>query len=105
MKILFIGGRLAGCSSAEKLSKIPGLKITLLEKSQFLGPGVRTFLTQKIETYNYLKKFLKLRNCNYHQFKSYLEKDNQFYNYPIIQKDIDKMSEKKIASLTYKSNL
>ena len=31
MKILIIGGRLAGCSSAEKLSKIPGLKITLLE--------------------------------------------------------------------------
>ena len=84
MKILIIGGGFAGCSSAEMLSKLKGSKITIVEKSKFLGAGVRTFvhgghpytfgprhfLTNKRETYLYLKKFLKLRNCNYHQFKS-----------------------------------
>ena len=108
MKILIIGGGFAGCSAAEMLSKIRGTKITLVEKSKFLGAGVRTFtygghpytfgprhfLTNKKETYLYLKKFLKLRNCNYHQFKSYVESDNQFYNYPINFSDIELMPDK-----------
>ena len=109
MNILIIGGGMAGCSAAEMLSRVPGIKITILEKSNFLGAGVRTFfygghpftygprhfLTQKKETYLYLKKFLNLKNCNHHQFKSYVEKDNQFYNYPINQTDIDKMPDSK----------
>ena len=109
MRILIIGGGFAGCSSAEILSKYKDNKITLVEKNNFLGAGVRTmfygghpftfgprhFLTQKIETYNYLKKFLNLRNVNYHKFKSYVETDNQFYNYPINQKDIQKMPDRK----------
>ncbi len=109
MKILIIGGGMAGCSSAEMLSKIPGTKITILEKSKFLGAGVRTFfygghpytygprhfLTQKKETYDYLKKFLNLKSCKHHQFKSYVEKDNQFYNYPINQSDINIMPDAK----------
>ena len=108
MKILILGGGMGGCSSAEILSHIKGAKIDLVEKSKYLGAGVRTFfygghpytfgprhfLTTKVETYNYLKKFLKLRNCNYHQFKSYVEKDNQFYNYPINTDDIDQMPDK-----------
>ena len=109
MKIAIIGGGFAGCASAELLSSFKDLKITLIEKSSFLGAGVRTFyygghpytygprhfLTQKIETYEYLKKFLDLRSCNYHQFKSYVETDNKFYNYPINMKDIDEMPDKK----------
>ena len=109
MRILIIGGGFAGCSSAEILSKYPENKITLVEKGSILGAGVRTmfygghpytfgprhFLTQKKETYDYLKKFLDLRNVNYHKFKSYVERDNQFYNYPINQKDIEKMPDKK----------
>jgi UDP-galactopyranose mutase len=109
MKIVIIGGGFAGCASAELLSSFKDLKITLIEKSSFLGAGVRTFfygghpytygprhfLTQKIETYEYLKKFLDLRNCNYHQFKSYVETDNKFYNYPINTTDIDEMPDKK----------
>jgi len=108
MKILILGGGMDGCSSAEILSHIKGAKIDLVEKSKYLGAGVRTFfygghpytfgprhfLTTKTETYNYLKKFLKLRNCNYHQFKSYVEQDNQFYNYPINTDDVDQMPDK-----------
>ena len=108
MKILIIGGGFGGCASAEMLSQIKGTEITIVEKSKFLGAGVRTytygghpytfgprhFLTNKKETYIYLKKFLKLRNVNYHQFKSYVEADNQFYNYPINTSDIEEMPDK-----------
>ena len=38
---------------------------------------------------------MKLRNCNYHQFKSYVASDNQFYNYPLNTKDLNKMPDKK----------
>jgi UDP-galactopyranose mutase len=118
MKILILGGGFAGCSSAEMLSKIKGAKITLVERSGFLGAGVRTFyygghpytfgprhfLTKKKETYDYLKKFLKLRNCNYHQFKSYVEADNQFYNYPLNTNDIENMPDKTKVKKEIKKN-
>lgn len=108
-KILIIGGGFAGCSSAEMLSKIPNTKITLIEKGNKLGAGVRThfngghpftfgprhFLTTKIEAYNYLKKFLNLRNVNYHKFISYVRDDDNFYNYPLNFKDLEKMPDKK----------
>lgn len=107
-KILIIGGGFAGCSSAEIISKIPNTKITLIEKSKTLGAGVRThfngghpftfgprhFLTTKKEAYDYLKKFLKLRNVNYHQFISYVRQDDNFYNYPLNTKDLEKMPDK-----------
>ena len=109
MNIVIIGGGFAGCASAEMLSKLHGAKISIIEKSNFLGAGVRTFfygghpytygprhfLTQNKKTYLYLKKFLKLRNCNYHQFKSYVESDDKFYNYPLNQKDILNMPDSK----------
>ena len=105
---MIIGGGFGGSASAEMLSQIKGTEITIVEKSKFLGAGVRTytygghpytfgprhFLTNKKETYIYLKKFLKLRNVNYHQFKSYVEADNQFYNYPINTSDIEEMPDK-----------
>jgi len=108
-KILIIGGGFAGCSSAEILSKLPNTKITLIEKSKVLGAGVRTyfngghpftfgprhFLTTKKEAYNYLKNFLKLRNVNYHQFISYVRQDDNFYNYPLNTKDLERMPDKK----------
>ena len=101
-------GGFAGCSSAEMLSKLHGANITIVEKSNYLGAGVRTFLwrtplyfgprhflTQNKDTYDYLSKFLELRNCNYHQFKSYVA-DDKFYNYPLNQADINVMPDKSI---------
>lgn len=111
MNIVIIGGGFAGCSSAEMLSKLHGANITIIEKSNYLGAGVRTFfygghpytfgprhfLTQNKDTYDYLSKFLKFRNCNYHQFKSYVEADDKFYNYPLNQADINVMPDKVIV--------
>ena len=42
-KILIIGGGMAGSSSAEMLSKEEENEIYLVEKSAYLGAGVRTF--------------------------------------------------------------
>tara|TARA_A100001011_G_scaffold281293_1_gene291307 strand:- start:1914 stop:3077 length:1164 start_codon:yes stop_codon:yes gene_type:complete len=108
-RILIIGGGFAGCSSAEMISRIPNTKINIIEKGQTLGAGVRThfrgghpftfgprhFLTTNINAYHYLKKFLKLRNVNYHKFISYIKDDDNFYNYPLNTKDIEKMPDKK----------
>ena len=108
-KILIIGGGFAGCSSAEIISHIPNTKITIVEKGKSLGAGVRTFfngghpftfgprhfLTQNKETYNYLKKFIKLRDVSYHKFISYIRQDDNFYNYPLNVKDLEKMPDKK----------
>ena len=116
-KILIIGGGFAGCSSAEIISKIPNSKITLIEKSNSLGAGVRThfngghpftfgprhFLTQNVEAYNYLKKFLKLRDVSYHKFISYVRQDDNFYNYPLNVKDLEKMPDKKKIKAEIKS--
>ena len=102
LKILVIGGGFAGCATARVLSKLKNAKITLVEKGKHLGAGVRTnfyggypynygprhFITTRKDAYNYIKKFLKMRNCNYHQFKSYVEGDDKFYNYPINLKVI-----------------
>jgi UDP-galactopyranose mutase len=109
MKILIIGGGFAGCASAEILSHQKNFQIKLIEKSSELGAGVRTyfygghpytfgprhFISTRQEAFNYIKKFLKMRNCNYHQFKSYVETDDKFYNYPINKKDIAVMPDKK----------
>jgi Protoporphyrinogen oxidase len=109
MEILIIGGGFAGCASAEILSHMKKSHITLVEKSYTLGAGVRTFfygghpftygprllITQRVQTLNYLKKFLKFRHLNEHQFKSYIEQDNSFYNYPLNKKDIEIMPDKK----------
>ena len=107
-KILIIGGGFAGCASARLLYKIKNIKITLVEKSSDLGAGVRThyygghpytfgprhFLTHNKEVYEYLNKIVPMRSCGDHQFITYVEKDNNFYNYPMHTDDIKKMPDK-----------
>ena len=96
-KVLIVGGGFAGCSAAHILHKNKNLKITLVEKNSFLGAGVRTFfygghpytfgprhfLTQNRKVFEYLNKIVPMRKCSEHEFITYVEKDNQFYNYPL----------------------
>ena len=108
-KILVIGGGFAGAASARMLSQIKSLKVTLIEKNSFLGAGVRTnffgghpytfgprhFLTHNKKVFDYLNKIIPMRLCKEHEFITYVEQDNQFYNYPLNVADISKMPDKK----------
>lgn len=107
-KILIIGGGFAGCASARILIKLSNIDITLVEKSSVLGAGVRTnyygghpytfgprhFLTHNKLVYEYLNKIVPMRSCGDHQFITYVEKDNNFYNYPMHVDDIKKMPDR-----------
>lgn len=104
-KALIIGGGAAGCTAAHQLMKMGGWDVLLVEAGAFLGAGVRTFyygghpytfgprhfLTQNREVYDYMDSICPLRLCADHQFITYVERDNAFYNYPIHVDDIAKM--------------
>ena len=105
---LIIGAGFAGCSAAHLLELQGGWNVTIVEAAPFLGGGCKTlwygghpytfgprhFLTQKEFIYEYLNKYCPLRRCNDHLFLTYVEKDRQFYNYPIHTGDIPRMPEK-----------
>lgn len=105
--VLIIGGGMAGCAAADLMTQMGGWDITLVERAPFLGAGVRTFfhgghpytfgprhfLTQNEKVYHYLNKHVPLRRCGEHQFWSYVEADQQFYNFPIHIDDINRMPE------------
>lgn len=112
-KVLIIGGGAAGCSAAHQLHLQGGWDVTLIEAGPFLGAGVRTFwygghpytfgprhfLTQNQAVYDYMDSICPLRSCEDHQFITYVERDNAFYNYPIHEDDIARMPDKeKIAA-------
>ena len=108
-KVLIVGGGFAGVAAARILSEKKKLDITLIEKSSILGAGVRTnfygghpytfgprhFLTHNKMIYDYLNKIVPLRNCGDHEFITYVEQDNKFYNYPLHLSDLEKMPDKK----------
>jgi len=102
---LIIGGGFGGCATAHQLTLAGGWDITLVEAAPFLGAGVRTqwygghpytfgprhFLTQNEAVFSYLNALVPIRLCPEHEFYTYVERDNAFYNYPINSADIDRM--------------
>jgi len=104
---LVIGGGFAGCAAAHLLSMQDGMDVVLIEASGFLGAGNRTrwtgghpytfgprhFLTANDNVFRYLDDIVKIRLCPEHQFVTYIERDAQFYSYPINTKDIPSMPE------------
>tara|TARA_Y100000816_G_scaffold289820_1_gene277078 strand:+ start:3264 stop:4439 length:1176 start_codon:yes stop_codon:yes gene_type:complete len=107
-QILIVGGGMAGCASAHVLSKFKDFKITLIDKMPFLGAGVRTLwfaghpytfgprhiLTQNLEVYSFLDKINPLRKMDM-TYLSFVENDNQFYNFPMHTDDLKRMPDKK----------
>jgi UDP-galactopyranose mutase len=108
-KVLIIGGGFAGCTSAHQLAlQSKDWDVTIVESAPFLGAGVRTswfgghpytfgprhFLTQNREVFEFLNKYCPLRLCADHQFLTYVECDNAFYNFPIHKDDIQRMPDR-----------
>ena len=116
-KALIIGGGFAGCSAAHLLrKKDESWSIDLIERSGFLGAGNKThfygghpytfgprhFLTQDEPVFEYLNNVLPIRRCPEHEFITYVERDSEFYNFPINKQDIPRMpdSEKVLRVLS-----
>lgn len=92
---------------AHQFSLLGGWDVTLVEQAPELGAGVRTrwygghpytfgprhFLTKNEAVFEYLNKHLPLRRCA-HQFWTYVEGDQQFYNFPIHRDDIARMPDR-----------
>lgn len=107
-KVLIIGGGFAGCANAHALSLTGEYEITLVEKSSQLGAGVRThfwgghpytfgprhFLTKDQKLYDFLNKYVPMRDCSEHKYLTYVEKDDQFYSMPLSYDDIELMPDK-----------
>jgi UDP-galactopyranose mutase len=105
---LIIGGGFAGCAAAHQLALAGGWDVTLVESAPALGGGVQTlwygghpytfgprhFLTQRDEVFAYLNRYVPLRRCTEHQFITYVESDQAFYNFPIHQDDIARMPDR-----------
>ncbi len=105
---LIIGGGFAGCAAAHQLSLLGGWDVHLVEKASYLGGGVKThwygghpftygprhFLTQKEYLFDYLNKLVPMWRCKEHEFITYIEKDEQFYNFPMHRDDIARMPDK-----------
>lgn len=104
-KCLIIGGGFAGCSASHQFGIMGNWDVTLIESAPFLGAGVRTqwwgghpytfgprhFLTQNERVFEFINKYCPIRLCPEHEFITYVESDNEFYNYPINMQDIPKM--------------
>jgi UDP-galactopyranose mutase len=107
-KALIIGGGFAGCAAAHQLTLAGGWDVTLVESAPFLGAGNRTqwygghpytfgprhFLTRNDKVYRYLDAILPIRLCKDHEFITYVERDNAFYNFPIHRDDIAVMPDR-----------
>jgi UDP-galactopyranose mutase len=104
---LIIGGGFAGCAMAHQLALAGGWRVVLVEALPYLGAGVRTryygghpytfgprhFLTTMEHVFHYLNGIVPMRRCADHQFLTYVERDSQFYSYPIHRDDIRRMPE------------
>jgi UDP-galactopyranose mutase len=111
-KALVIGGGFAGCAATHQLLLMGDWDVTLVETLPFLGAGVRTswfgghpytfgprhFLTQNQAVYEYLNHLCPLRRCADHEFWTYVERDNQFYGFPIHRDDVERMPDKEHIS-------
>jgi UDP-galactopyranose mutase len=107
-KALIIGGGFAGCAASHHLTMMGGWDITIVEAASYLGAGVRTFwygghpytfgprhfLTRNEAVFQHLHALVPIRLCKDHEFITYIERDNQFYNFPIHRDDVARMPDR-----------
>lgn len=103
-KVLVIGAGPAGCVAAHMLGD-RGFDVTLVERGPELGGSCRTywwgghpytlgprhFLTRKQEVWDFLDRYCPMKQYEGHEFLTYVERDQQFYHFPIHRDEIKLM--------------
>lgn len=106
-KALIIGGGITGCIAAQMLSQ-KGVDVTVVEADSVLGGGCRTFwwgghpytlgprhfLTKREDVWAYLDKYCPMDRFPGHEFLTYIERDQQFYHFPIHRDEVDLMPDR-----------
>ena len=101
-----IGGGFAGATWAHMLG-LKGWQVNLFERAPFIAGGVKTFhygghpytfgprhlFTGHEHVFNFLNERLPLRSLE-HYLLTYVERDGQFYSYPIHADDIPSMPDR-----------
>jgi len=104
-RAVVVGGGFAGCTIGYML-KQKGFEVTIVEASDVLGGGCRTYFyhghpytdgphhllinVNEMHVWDYFSKFLALRKLS-HFSLTYVEPDNRFYTYPIHMDEIGEM--------------
>lgn len=104
-KAIVLGGGFAGCTAANFLKK-KGHDVIVIEKSNFLGGGCRTFFyhghpytfgphhllvnVDESHVYDYYSNYLEFRELE-HFNMTYVGEDQRFYTYPIHRDEVDLM--------------
>lgn len=107
-KAVIVGGGFAGCTAAYML-KNKGFDITIVEGSDVLGGGCRTYFyhghpytygphhllinVDEMFVRDYFSQFLTLRELKHHTM-TYVSQDNKFYTYPIHKDEIVEMPDR-----------
>lgn len=108
-KAIVIGAGVAGITASHLLSK-DKWQVTLIEKENYLGGGFKTFYygghpftlgprplvsrrEQETHVFEFVNKLVPLRRLE-HNMYSYVERDGNFYSYPVHEDDIPKMPDK-----------
>ena len=102
---LVVGGGFAGCTISHFL-KEKGFKVKVLEGSDVLGGGCRTFFyyghpytygphhllinINEMHVWDYFSQFMELRELAHHTM-TYVGQDQEFYTYPIHIDEVQKM--------------
>ncbi|MBT3331241.1 MAG: NAD(P)-binding protein [Rhodospirillaceae bacterium] len=105
-KAIVVGGGMTGCTWAHLLSE-KGWEVLLLEGDKILGGGCRTMhygghpytfgprhlFTDKAHIFEYYDKYVPQRRLA-HYLLTYVERDQEFYSYPIHHDDIARMPDR-----------
>ena len=107
VKALIIGGGVSGCIATEMLTR-KGWDVTAIESTPVLGGGCRTywwgghpytlgprhFLTKSEAAWDYMRNLCPMRRYDGHEFLTYVERDQQFYHFPIHEAEVDLMPDR-----------